>query len=333
MTKRLACMLAPQRSTQYARLIETLALPELLISPLREHIRSATPRQIAGLPFIILELDGEVDAHAVQLLARLATIQACFWLHESSPSGMLEPIDLPSPDGLPPELLFARRYKGKTNEDLTRFLINAAAFASSFSHLEGRLDVLDPLAGGGTTLFAALTAGHNAYGIELQRKDVESTVTFLRQFLEEANIRFQYRDERLRQMGRRWTFIVEREGEPQRCVLAHGDAAQAAQLLPGTRPHIIVADLPYGVQHKGPIFSLLEANLPAWAALLRSGGGIALAWDATRLPRTALLEWVTTLAPELTWLDESPWNALAHPVDRVIKRRDILVARKEPPEG
>jgi len=30
----------------------------------------------------------------------------------------------------------------------------------------------------------------------------------------------------------------------------------------------------------------------------------------------------------LAVLDEAPWNALAHRVDRVIRRRDVLVARR-----
>src|SRR5258708_13545016 len=34
---------------------------------------------------------------------------------------------------------------------------------------------LDPLAGGGTTLFLALAAGYDAFGIEQQRRDVETT--------------------------------------------------------------------------------------------------------------------------------------------------------------
>jgi hypothetical protein len=331
MSLQLSCLLAPQRSTQYADLVAQLALPELQISPLGELIEGAEMRTLGGLPFLALTLRAPLtDAH-LACLGELAMTNGYFWVEETvggQEGPWLRPVEMaPSPRSLPPTLLHARRYKGKTNEDLTRFLFNAARFASAFASAPGPLDVFDPLCGGGTTLFAALVAGHNAYGIDEARSDIESTATFLRNFLDEAGIRHQERAETLRQLGHRWTFQIEGPQGKRTCVLAHGDTADTADLLPGLRPHLIVGDLPYGIQHKGAVIDLLAAGVPAWTAKLRPGGSLCLAWDATRLPREEMLAAACEIAPALEFLDAPPWDGLGHVVDRVIKRRDVLAAR------
>ncbi|MCD6288966.1 MAG: hypothetical protein J7M34_00580 [Anaerolineae bacterium] len=329
---RLACLLAPQRSTQYADLVTRLALPELQISPLGPLITRAEHREIGGGSFLVLSLrEVPNEERLIMSLGRLAMTRGAFWLKETvgeEPGPWLRPIAILPPTGLPATLLYARRYRGKTNEEITRLLINAAHFASDFAQTAGPLDILDPLCGGGTTLFAALVAGHNAYGIDRARNDVTSTASFLRNFLTEAGIRYTLREERLRGLGHRWTFAIEGPTGPLTCILAHGETTDAATLLPGVRPHLIVGDLPYGIQHKGAVLELLQAALPEWVTLLRRGGALALAWDATRLPRPTIVEVVQTAAPSLTVLDEPPWSQMAHPVDRVIKRRDILIARR-----
>ena len=59
------------------------------------------------------------------------------------------------------------------------------------------------------------------------------------------------------------------------------------------------------------------------------GGSLAFAWDATRFSREQMEATVRMAAP-VTVLDEEPYDALAHRVDRVIKRREILVLRPMP---
>ncbi len=61
----------------------------------------------------------------------------------------------------------------------------------------------------------------------------------------------------------------------------------------GARFHAIATDLPYGIQHDGAAVTLVREALPAWERVLLPGGAMALAWDATRLPREKLTEVVT----------------------------------------
>ena len=102
---------------------------------------------------------------------------------------------------------------------------------------------------------------------------------------------------------------------------------RSPQLIAGfKKPHLIVADLPYGIQHKGSLEMLLSEALPGWVSLLTPGGAMALAWDATRFSRDKM---ITTIEAEsrLTVLNRAPYDQFAHRVDRVIKHRDVIIAR------
>ena len=97
---------------------------------------------------------------------------------------------------------------------------------------------------------------------------------------------------------------------------------------------LIVTDLPYGIQHhrqhQGQLITLLENALPIWTDVLQKGGVMVYSWDATRFPRDEMISVVQTVCPPsvLSVLNDPPYNTLAHPVDRVIKRRDVLVLKK-----
>ncbi|MGH2481453.1 MAG: hypothetical protein ACRDHW_17505, partial [Ktedonobacteraceae bacterium] len=212
----------------------------------------------------------------------------------------------------------------------TRVLLNLAIFAGAYrEQFSEHLRILDPLAGGGTTLFQALAVGYDAFGIEHNRQDVTTTEVFVRQYFHSEHITYKELDERGRKAGRRFQFEVGRKGETRHLVLVHGETAQAPQHLQevpgGPRVHAIVGDLPYGIQHFGEIADLLSTALPAWERLLLPGGTLALAWNATRIERVAL----TQLIEKHTALhirEEPPYTQLAHTVDRVIKKRDVVIA-------
>jgi hypothetical protein len=116
------------------------------------------------------------------------------------------------------------------------------------------------------------------------------------------------------------------KGGGQTCLLAHGDTAESAALIAGFRPHLIVTDLPYGIQHRAQLEDLLASGLPVWSELLPPSGTLVMAWESSRYPRAEMIELVEQLCP-LAVLNDPPYGALAHRVDRVIKQRDLLVAR------
>lgn len=138
-------------------------------------------------------------------------------------------------------------------------------------------------------------------------------------------------DERGRRAGRRYQFEIGLKGATHRLVLVHGDTSEAhlhLQEVPGgPRMHAVVADLPYGIQHFGEIKDMFSKALPVWESLLLPGGTIAMAWNATRIERPQMIELVEHYT-HLRIQNNPPYTQFVHIVDRVIKKRDILVAVK-----
>jgi hypothetical protein len=329
---RIAAQLAPQRSTQYSNLARDLAAAEVLASPLGPGLRDVSLSSIAGQDYLRFDLPGPITNDVGGLLASMAMLGGIFEVFDSIgdvAGPLLRPVQATHPAFIPPDMAATRRYKGKTNEAFTHFLCNMAKYASDFAHEEwAALDVVDPLCGGGTTLFTALSLGADVAGLDVDRTDVESTATFITQYCRENRIALAAKEERLRKLGaRRWLFQIGRD-DVRRCMLAHGNAGQTRELLAGFgRPHLIVTDLPYGIQHSGPLHGLLADCLPGWTELLVSGGVIAFSWDSTRFDREEMMALVGKVA-DLEVVDRPPYDRLAHRVDRVIKRRDVLVARR-----
>ena len=328
---RLALKIAPQHSTQYADMTARLAAPELLASPAGDRVESVEATVLGGQGYLLATLaNGAGGDVLMPVLSRLGAISEAFECYDElagRPGPFLRPLAPCFAPFVPVEMAEARRYKGKTSEVFTRVLLNLALFAGSFRYrLDERLRVLDPLAGGGTTLFLALAAGYDAVGVELGRRNVETTAAFVREFCREQRIGCAELREKAR---RRHTFEVGPRDDRRTLVLAEGDACRVGDELEGVRGgarfHAIVGDLPYGIQHAGAAARLVAEAAAAWEQVLVPGAALALAWDATRLPRQAIAAAVRDHSG-LVVRDDGPYAQLEHRVDRVIKRRDVLVA-------
>jgi len=325
--------IAPQRSTQYAALADALAPHELMLSPLGAGITGISPLQLGGRSYLRFAYEGALDAAQRRELGMLAMTSAYFEYRDAiSDAGgpWLRPIDTDYQPVFPLDLIMTRRYKGKTNELFTQFLCNIARHSSAFANEPwDALRVFDPLAGGGTTLFAALLLGANVAGVEKDSGDVESTATFIEQYAREQGIPCRVKEERLKKIGRRWWFALGKATEgagPKQCVIAIGDTAHSADLMSSVKkPNLIVTDLPYGIQHHGELSELLSKALPVWTTLLLPGGALVMSWDSTRFARADMIALVQS-ASSLLVLNDAPYNQLAHRVDRVIKQRDVLAA-------
>ncbi len=99
---------------------------------------------------------------------------------------------------------------------------------------------------------------------------------------------------------------------------------------------MIVADLPYGIQHaskqqqsKGFTRNpqqLLEGSLPAWRDVLKRGGALVISYNTNVISKTKVNDLLSKA--DLTLLDEDIYNQFEHRVDASIKR-DISIAKKE----
>jgi hypothetical protein len=326
----LLAQISPQRSTQYSALASALAPAELRLSPISTDITSLEPLTLGGQSFLKAGLSSSVSEAQLRELGGLAMTSAFFDFfdrigEEAGP--LLRPRETGFAPALPLELMTARRYKGKTSETFTHFMLNVARFSSAFAATPWReLRVFDPLMGGGTTLLAALMLGASAMGVEQSKEDVESTATYLAQFAREQRIPFEEKEERMKKYGRRWNFTLG--AAQQHCAFARGDTLQSAELMHTLkRPHLIVTDLPYGIQHHGALVDLLRGALPVWAGMLQAGGAIVMSWDSTRFSRDEMIA-LAGDASAMRALTDSPYDQMQHRVDRVIKQRDVVVLRK-----
>lgn len=333
-TTHLFALIAPQRTTLYSQWVHQLAPSEWLASPLGPAITRWEYYTLSGLDGLVLTLERPLADEDLALVSRFALTAGVFHLHpREGDSPLLEPLPLGRETVLPRTLLETRRYKGKTNEILTQFLLNLAWFASPWAgEPQARLRILDPLCGGGTTLFAALVRGWDAYGVDSDAQTVDTTVAYLKHFLRTARVRHEVARARLRSLGRRWTFTIKVADPPLTCVLARGDTGDAFDILASPRAHLLVTDFPYGVQHRGLVIDLLTRGLNAWLRCLRRGAALVLAWDQCTLSRAEIIRLVQGIGP-LQVCDAPPWNQFVHPVDRVIKKRDILVMQYTPDAG
>jgi tRNA G10 N-methylase Trm11 len=238
---------------------------------------------------------------------------------------LLRPVEVPSRQVLDDDLLTIQRYAGKTNELFTALLVNVTMAA-----VEGpAARLLDPLCGRGTTLNQAAVLGLDAAGVEHDKKDVEAYRSFLLTWLKDKRIKH-----RSTVVGRHFTVTY---GSDKRTVeVVTDDTTGAAAHFKDRSFDVVVADLPYGVQHgartdgtglrRSPE-DLLAAGLPVWRRLLRPTGAVGLAWNRKTLPRERLVELVE--AAGLYVVERVDPDAFVHRVDRAITR-DVVVATPAP---
>jgi SAM-dependent methyltransferase len=338
-----ALLLLPSANRVYADAAVDLTVAELEVfnrAVLGGRLREVGPESIAGVGYVGFTADDLSERD----LAYLANASAAYALFHKQ-GELLAPVELHRLDRYDDDLLTIQKYAGKTNEQFTKLLLNVTllARADASDLLDRRLRVLDPLCGRGTTLNQVLTYGYDAAGIDLDGKDYEAYVSFVRTYLQRKRIKHRIEEGSVRRerkvVAKRMTVALSpdreeyRAGDAQSLDVVNTDTVRALEFFkPGTFD-ALVADAPYGVQHgstgpkglrRGPLELLTEAA-PVWARLLRPGGALGISWNthvARREDAAAVLD-----DAMLEVLDDGPYAQLRHRVDQAITR-DILVARK-----
>ena len=273
-------------------------------------------------------------------LFHLSFFHTAFKVHEG---GLLEPIEIDESPDFEDHLSVRLKYNGKTNEQLTRMMLSMAYHSSAFSDLSPTdLKLLDPLCGRGTTLFEGMIRGFDVYGVDRDKKSVGELELYITRFLKEA----QFKHKKIR--GK---VVIDRQNRGEHIEIKYARSKEEARTQTRTLKvlrgettdlkgifkrdsmHLILADLPYNIQHsasqshlKGEgMAPLLEAGLRAWAPLHKRGGVIALSWNLFTDPRARLADLLTEAGYEV--FDEGMWRTLEHRVSQAIKR-DLLFARK-----
>jgi hypothetical protein len=287
------------------------------------------------------------SADEAGLTAIVAQLSCALALFGRSPGegSMLTPIPLTEQLVYGTELATTQRYRGKTNERLTRAMLNLALSASGLSvggPWPSTPTVLDPMCGRGTTLNWALAYGCNAIGIEPNAPSLKHHDTFLTTWARQQRLPHKHQGFRSNNAERRHTVVdiaptraALKAGEGQRIETFAADGGDTTLRIMKGSVDGIVADLPYGVQHRSDsarfdptdTADLVARLAPAWRRWLRRDGAVCLAWNTRRASRpdlTAALVDAGFTVPDL--LDpEQTGCSMAHRVDSTINRDVVVV--------
>jgi hypothetical protein len=328
---RVAILTLPSINRVYGRDAARLALAELaLVSP-SLHADLGEPRIeiIGGVEYIVANVP-ELSAHDRFILSNLSGTYALFAMHGES----LVPLPVERLECFQSDLITIQRYAGKTNEQFTHLLVNVAV-ATSVAAQERASEGLpvrlfDPLVGRGTTLNRGLMYGFDVTGVDLDGTDFEAYRNFLTTYLKDNRISHKLDEAKVRKGqragSRRFSLRINKT---QQVDVVKDDTAYAAEHFGARSFDVLVADLPYGVQHgsttggdltRSPV-ELLYSALPGWRRLLRGGAGLALSWNTRTVPRAELEGQVQHAG--FTVVDAS---ALDHKVDRTVTR-GVVIAR------
>lgn len=293
--------------------------------------------EVAGVDYLAFEAPvlgpGQLDVVARQ--------SACFALFEAA-GDLLRPVALPRPFALDDDLVTIPKYAGKTNEQFTHLLLGVT-LAAVTREPAGPRQILDPLAGRGTTLSTALLMGHDAFGIEADAKAFEQLASFYKTYLRRKRIKHTADVTSVRRegkvIGRRFDAEIRLDARTLHLTAFTGDTRDSAALFGRKKFDAIVTDAPYGVAHgasatdvrgvagkrdRSPAGLLREA-IPVWAGQLMHGGALGLSWNTFGLARAELAAMLTGAG--LAVQEGGAWDRFAHRVDSSIKR-DLIVAVK-----
>jgi len=331
---------------------DMLALNELTIFAdiiFAKHIRHA---YIGDVPYVLFDCEQPFSASASSILSRLSFVYAIFEVLPCEDTPILKPIALTPNYFIAPELSTILKYSGKTNELFTRLMLNIAQtqIKNPPESLNMNLNILDPLAGKGTTLYEALMQGHNAYGVEIDAKIAGESVVYLKKYLETARYKHENHTEKISGQSLMGKFTAVRnqikisppkakqdtpvspkpvEGYRHFEIVA-GDTRNTSAYFKKNHFHAIIADLPYGVQHssKKPqnigftrnALGLISEAMPSWVRVLKPGGVIVLAWNLFLISKAEMAELLTQHGFAIPDLGVD----FSHRVDQAIDR-DFIV--------
>lgn len=332
-----AILLQPHLNVRYFESLKKLAYQEtaLLLEKLPS-LSCLRTEIIAGLEYLCFE--GTLSQEEIGYFSSISSIFALFIWKD----GAFYPVALPQPS--PKEILEMRsvlKYKGKTNELFTSCLVHLALLSSAYFGREN-LHILDPLCGRGTSLFASLNLGLHPHGIEIDETDIAEIRHFLVRFTRFHRWKYKEKTTSLTQKGAQAGIRYEEtfapdpqkmKENPYQLDVVLGNTVKADAYYKAESMHLIVADLPYGIQHaaldgqnRAGSDRLMQKALPKWSALLKKGGAMALSFNS----HVVSLEEMRLMVEKtgLTVLRGGVYDDFSHWVEQAVMR-DIVIAIKE----
>jgi SAM-dependent methyltransferase len=297
------------------------------------------------LRFASTAADDRLASVVGRLSASAALFRHCAGAAEAP--GLLRPIPLHEDLVHGTELVTTQRYRGKTNERLTRAMLNVALATAGIDLAEPTGTVLDPLCGRGTTLNWALAYGLDGVGIDDDRSSLDQHATFLETWAKRHRLPHKAQRHRDRNTEHRVLTMhlapdraTFKAGAGQRIQTFRADGADGGLPIRRASIDVVVTDLPYGVQHRAAEIdragsqgrterfdpaALLARALPTWRRWLRPGGALCLAWNLKQAGRDPVSR--TLVEAGFAPVVAPGGYSMRHVVDTTIDRDVIVAAR------
>jgi len=340
----------PGHNRVYYNVAGELALAELTIACQRLDVtcEEIKVEEIAQVRYLSFSTEAAISDRDLEILSRLSFLFALFEVEKSGEKTCLLPIAPIAYEYVDSKISSLMKYAGKTNELFTKMMINVGLLSSDFNY-NHHIQMLDPVAGRGTTLFEGAIYGFDVTGIEIESKSVHEATIFFKKYMETE--RYKHTAGQRQVSGQKKSeavymqeFEYARNKEAfksdqlrKKLGIVNGNSQDAANYFKKNNFHLVVGDLPYGIAHgnKGAAKStsitrnpseLLSLCLPQWYQVLKKGGVVVVAWNSFVVSRQKLSEIFAENGFEV--FTEAPYDGFEHLVDRSIKR-DIIVARKK----
>lgn len=329
-----AFLLYPHQNVRYRQSMKLLAEQELLMTLRALGYESDVKLEDMGsAAFLHFEAENLTERD-IRMLSQLASVYVMF----ECANGGMTPIKSLHPDYIGEDLPALLKYKGKTNEMFTDTMLTMALASSSFigAH-DSDLVVCDPMAGRGTTLMLALRRGYHGVGVEIGKADVKEACDYMTRYLEFHRIKHKKTESALtvkgQAGGRETKFVFSdtpehfKAGDTRSLRMILGDTRDTLALLKAKSVHLMVTDIPYGVQKgtagkQDSIGGTLKAALPAWHDALKPGGVLAMSFNTYVTRREDLVR-----TCELAGFEIVETGSLEHWVEQAINR-DVILAKR-----
>lgn len=285
-------------------------------------------------------IDREMTEVELKDLTHLSFFYTLFVIEEEN---LFRAIDITEDTYITEDISTRLKYMGKTNEAFTRLLINASLYSTDYYNNEN-INLLDPVCGKGTTLYEGLVMGFNAYGVEKNKKSVEELYSYVLRFLKEGRYKHKamkgkavINGENLGEtieisIGKSKDEVKKNTGKVLKVM--RGDTTDAWKFYKKNSMHLIVGDLPYGVQHMGKdkdakvrnLDNLLVNSIKSWYKVLKPGGALGLSWNTYTNKREELADILSKHGFDV--MDSEAYMGFGHRVSQAINR-DIIIGIKK----
>lgn len=330
----------PHQNTRYFDSTKNLLINEFQIMTrgLGASVENVKYELIGGIDLLTFEMD-ELSGRSLSAIHGLSSAYILFRVNEDR----LTPMNEGKTTYFKNDLSSILKYTGKTNEDFTGMMINVGIFSSVFADkFDTPLNILDPMCGRGTTLYEGLIKGYNVAGVEIQKSSCEEIDKFLKRYLKYHKYKHTSSHQTIHSKGGKGLkYTVETassienfKAKDRRTVqYANGNTLFVNDFYKKDTFHVIVTDVPYGVQHKGKSKSkpvdmqnlLKDASL-AWHKVLKKGGSVVISYNAYTLDKDQLKK--DFEASGFDVLTGGEYDQFEHWVEQAVNR-DVFVAKKK----